>query len=304
VPAAETTVRAGRRRVRISSADKLLFPADGITKAELAAYYAGIAPVMTPHVRDRPLNLWRWNRGIDGELVVQQEIPRGAPDWVRRVRVPRRRGGSVCHAVGGEAATLVWLANLNCITPHAWTSRADRPDRPDRLVFDLDPPDEDPDTHFPAIRAGARELGDLLGELGLVAFAMTSGSRGLHVVSPLRRRASADDVRAVAGTIAETLAERMPRQLTTAWRKEKRGGRVLVDVARNTYAQTTVAPYAARALPGAPVATPLAWDELADPSLHPRRWTLASVPERVAERGDPWAEIGASARSLPRSIRS
>jgi bifunctional non-homologous end joining protein LigD len=301
--AAETTVRAGRRRVRISNPGKLLFPADGITKAHLAEYYARIAPAMLPHVRDRPLNLWRWNAGIDGELVVQQAIPRGAPEWVRRVTVPRRRGGTVEHAVGGEAATLVWLANQNCITPHAWTSRSDRLGQPDRLVFDLDPPDSDADSHFPAIRAGARELGALLDELGLVAFAMTSGSRGLHVVAPLRRRAHADVARAVAGEIAEQLAARRPDELTTAWRKEKRGGRVLVDVARNTYAQTTVAPYAVRALPGAPVATPLAWEELDDPDLHPRRWTLASVPRRVAERGDPWARIGASARSLPRTIR-
>ena len=144
--------------------------------------------------------------------------------------------------------------------------------------------------------------GALLEELGLVGFVKTSGSRGLHVVAPLRRRASADEARAVAGSIAELLAGRMPDELTTAWRKEKRGGRVLVDVARNTYAQTTVAPYALRALPGAPVATPLAWEELEDPELHPRRWTLASVPGRVAERGDPWARIGAAARSLP-SIR-
>jgi bifunctional non-homologous end joining protein LigD len=288
-------VRAGRRRVRISNPGKLLFPADGITKADLAEYYAEVAPAMLPHVRDRPLNLWRWNTGIEGELVVQQAIPRGAPEWVRRVTVPRRRGGTVEHAV----ATLVWLANQNCITPHAWTSRSDRLGQPDRLVFDLDPPDADADSHFPAIRAGARELGALLGELGLVAFAMTSGSRGLHVVAPLRRRAHADAARAVAGEIAEQLAARRPDDLTTAWRKEKRGGRVLVDVARNTYAQTAVAPYAVRALPGAPVATPLAWEELDDAELHPRRWTLATIPARVAERGDPWAEIAASARSLP-----
>jgi bifunctional non-homologous end joining protein LigD len=302
VAAPETTIRAGRRRVRISNPGKLLFPADGITKRDLAAYYAGIAPAMVPHVRDRPLNLWRWNAGIDGELVVQQAIPRGAPDWVKRVTVPRRRGGTVCHAVGGEAATLVWLANQNCITPHAWTSRTDRLGRPDRLVFDLDPPDADAGSHFPAIRAGALELGALLRELGLVPFAMTSGSRGVHVVAPLRRRAGADQARAVAGEIAERVAARRPDELTTAWRKEKRGGRVLVDVARNTYAQTTVAPYAVRALPGAPVATPLAWQELEDPELHPRRWTLASIPARVAERGDPWARIGASARALPSAV--
>ena len=186
-------------------------------------------------MRDRPLNLWRWNNGIDAERVVQQEIPRGAPEWVRRVTVPRRRGGSVSHAVGGEAATLVWLANQNCITPHAWTSRADRPDRPDRLIFDLDPSGDDA---FEAIREGALALREQLSALGLEPFAMTSGSRGLHVVAPLRRTADTDRVRAVAGVIAEELAARHPETLTTEWRKVSRGGRVLVDVARNTYAQT------------------------------------------------------------------
>jgi bifunctional non-homologous end joining protein LigD len=297
----ETFVRAGRRKVRISNPAKVLFPADGITKADLAGYYAAVAPAMAPHLRDRPLNLWRWNAGIERDVVIQQAIPGGAPDWVRRVEVPRRRGGTVVHAVGGETATLVWLANQNCITPHVWTSRADRPDRPDRLVFDLDPPDEDADAHFAAIRAGALALGDLLRELGLEPYAMTSGSRGLHVLAPLRRRAHADEARETAGTIAERLAERRPDELTTAWRKNKRGGRVLVDVARNTYAQTTVAPYAVRAIPGAPVATPLAWEELESPDLHPRRWTLATVPDRLAERGDPWEGIAAAGHPLPQT---
>ena len=297
--APETTLRVGRRRVRISNPDKVLFPDDGITKADLAAYYAAVAPAMVPHVRDRPLNLWRWNRGIDAEVVVQQAIPKGAPDWVRRVTVPRRRGGDVSHAVGGEAATLVWLANQNCITPHAWTARADRPDHPDRIVFDFDPPDEG-DDHFGAIRAGALAMGELLREHGLQPFAMTSGSRGLHVVAPLRRGPDSDRVRAVAGELAEEVAERLPDQLTTSWRKAGRGGRVLVDAARNTYAQTAVAPYAVRAKPGAPVATPLAWEELDEPELTPRRWTLATVPERLEARGDPWDGIARAAAALPR----
>jgi bifunctional non-homologous end joining protein LigD len=294
----ETTIRAGRRRVRISNPAKVLFPADGITKEELARYYAAVAPAMVPHVRDRPLNLWRWNRGIEEELVVQQAIPKGAPEWVRRVTVPRRRGGNVVHAVGGEAATLVWLANQNCITPHMWTARADRPDQPDRLVFDLDPPDDG--DHLAAIRAGALAIGEMLRERGLQPYAMTSGSRGIHVVAPLRRRAASDRVRQVAGALAEEVAERLPDRLTTSWRKAGRGGRVLVDAARNTYAQTAVAPYAVRAKPGAPVATPLFWDELEEPDLHPRRWTLATVPERLERRGDPWQGISAAARPLPR----
>jgi bifunctional non-homologous end joining protein LigD len=298
VSPAELQLRAGRRSVRITHPDKLLFPADGITKADLAAYYAAVAPAMVPHVRDRPINLWRWNAGIDGPRIVQQEIPRGAPEWVRRTTVGKRGGGSVCHVVGGDAATLLWLANQNCITPHVWTSRADRPDRPDRLVFDLDPPETD--GAFRVVRTAALALGDLLRELGLEPFAMTTGSKGVHVVAPLRRTAPADVVRARAGEIGEELAARRPDELTTAWRKEKRGGRVLVDTARNTYAQTVVAPYAVRALPGAPVATPLAWEELEDPDLHPRRWTLRDVPDRLSSRGDPWAGIARAAAPLPR----
>ena len=299
--ASETTVLAGRRRIRISNPGKLLFPADGITKLDLAEYYAAVEAAMRPQLADRPLNVWRWNAGIERPVVVQQEIPKGVPEWVRRVAVPRRgKGGTVTHAVGG-AQVAVALAQFNCVTPHIWTARADATDRPDRLVFDLDPPEkDDPDSHLPAIRAGALEVGAVLRELGLVPFAMTSGSRGIHVVAPLRRRAHADEARATAGVIAERVAERRADELTTAWRKEKRGGRVLVDVARNTYAQTTVAPYAVRAIPGAPVATPLAWDELDDPALHPRRWTLANVPGRLADRGCPWAEISGAAKALPR----
>jgi bifunctional non-homologous end joining protein LigD len=296
---AETTIRAGRRSVRISNPDKVLFPADGITKLDLAQYYEAVSRAMVEHTRDRPLNLWRWNNGIDKDVVVQQAIPKGAPEWVRRVTVPRRRGGDVEHAVGGEAATLVWLANQNCITPHVWTARADKPDSPDRLVFDFDPPDEG-DDHFEAIRAGALAVGDLLRERGLSPYAMTSGSRGIHVVAPLRRGPDSNTVRTVAGELAEEVAGRLPDQLTTSWRKAGRGGRVLVDAARNTYAQTAVAPYAVRAKPGAPVATPLAWEELSDPDLSPIRWTLRDVPGRREERGDPWAGIARDAASLPR----
>ena len=298
VAAPETMLKAGRRRVRISNPDKVLFPDDGITKLDLANYYAAVAPAMVEHVRDRPLNLWRWNKGIAEDVVVQQAIPKGAPDWVRRVTVSRRRGGDITHAVGGEAATLVWLANQNCITPHAWTARADRPDHPDRIVFDFDPPDDAGDL-FEDIRAGALALGDLLRGHGLTPYAMTSGSRGIHVVAPLRRGPDSDRVRTVAGEIAEEIAAQLPDTLTTSWRKEGRGGRVLVDAARNTYAQTAVAPYAVRAKPGAPVACPLAWEELSDPDLTPRRFTLRDVPGRLEARGDPWEKISADAAALP-----
>jgi bifunctional non-homologous end joining protein LigD len=276
--------------LRLSHPDKVLFPADGITKADLAGYYAAVAPAMVRHTRERPLNLWRWNNGIDADVVVQQAIPKGAPEWVARVEVPRRRGGSVEHAMANDAGTLRWLAQVNCVTPHVWTSRADRLDRPDRMIFDLDPPDEGAD--FDHIREGALAMGELLRELGREPYAMLSGSRGIHVVAPLRRTAVHDVVREQTREIAEELAARHPARLTTAWRKAKREGRILIDTARNTYAQTTVAPYALRARPGAPVATPLRWEELEDPGLRADSFTLATLPARLERHGDAWAALG------------
>ena len=289
-------MRAGRRDVEITHPGKVLFPDDGITKEDLAAYYRDAAGRMVPLVRDRPVSLQRFNNGIAGEGFFQKNVAKGVPPWVKRVEVPKK-GGSVWHVLANDAATLVWLANQNCVTPHVWTARADRPDSPDRIVFDFDPPDEG-DGHFEAIRAGALAIGEILRDRGLTPYAMTSGSRGIHVVAPLRRGPDSDTVRTVAGELAEEVAEQLPDALTTSWRKEGRGGRVLVDAARNTYAQTAVAAYAVRAKPGAPVATPLRWEELSDPELSPRRWTLRDIPARLEEHGDPWKGIAAAAARL------
>jgi len=275
--------------LKLSHPDKVLFPADGITKADLAAYYESVAEVMLPHVRDRPLNLWRWNAGIDKPLVVQQDIPKGAPAWVARVETPRRRGGSIEHVLAQDADTLRWLANQNCITPHVWTARRDMLDRPDRLVFDLDPAEG---TAFGLVCEAALAVGERLRGEGLEPFAMVTGSKGVHVVARLRRTRDSNTVREWAGELGAEVAEAHPETLTTAWRKEKRGGKILVDTARTTYGQTVVAPYAVRALPGAPVATPLEWPELEDSRLNAQKWTLRTVAERLAERGDPWAAIG------------
>jgi bifunctional non-homologous end joining protein LigD len=253
---------------------------------------------MLPHVRDRPMNLWRWNNGIGGERVVQQSLPKGAPEWVQRVEVPRRKGGNIFHGLINDARTLRWLAQQNCITPHVWNSRADRLDRPDRVVFDLDPTQED----FAVVRAAAQTVAEVLRELGVTPFAMVSGSRGIHVYAPLKRTRTADEIRAAAQTIAERVVERRPETLTTAWRKEKRDGKILVDVARNTYGQTVVAPYAVRALPGAPVAMPVSWDEVASDALHPQGFKLRAVGERLRSAGDVWANMESAAATLPREL--
>ena len=279
--------------VKLSHPDKLLFPDDGITKADLAAYYGGVADAMLPHLRDRPMNLWRWNAGIAGKLVVQQDIPKGAPDWVQRAETPRRKGGSIEHVLCQDADTLRWLANQNCITPHVWSARRDRLDRPDRVVFDLDP---EPGTEFALVREAALLVGERLREDGLEPFAMTTGSKGIHVVVALQRRYAFDAVRDAAVAVAAELVAQRPRELTTEFYKRKRDGRLFVDVNRNAYAATAVPAYAVRPLPGAPVATPLAWDELSDRRLRAQRWTIRTVLDRDA---DVWAALRGAARGLP-----
>jgi bifunctional non-homologous end joining protein LigD len=281
-------------KVKLSHPDKVLFPEDGLTKADLAAYYESVAETMLPHVHDRPLNLWRWNAGIEGQRVVQQDIPKGAPDWVARVETPRRQGGTNTHVLCQDADTLRWLANQNCITPHVWSARRDKLDRPDRLVFDLDPEEG---SDFGLVREAALAVGERLRSEGLEPFAMVSGSKGIHVVAPLKRTRDSRWVRERAGELGVEIAAEHP-SLTTEWRKNKREGRILVDTARNTYGQTVVAPYAVRALPGAPVATPVTWDEVEDPALTPRSWTMRTLPDRLESEGDPWADISRHAGTL------
>lgn len=287
-------VRAGRRTIPISHADRVMWPGDGFTKLDLARYYADVAEVMVPHVRGRPLALHSFPHGIAEPGFFLKDAPRHFPGWIATAEVPKREGGSIHHVLANDAATLAYLAGQNVITPHAWTSRADDLERPDRLVFDLDPSTQ----RFDEVRAAARRLGDLLREIGLEPFAMTTGSRGLHVTVPLRRTADFAAVHDFAREVARALAAQDPEGLTTEFHRAKRGERIFLDVNRTAYGQHAVAPYAVRPLPTAPVATPLRWEELDDPELAPRRWTLRTVGERLADGGDPWRDIASHARSI------
>jgi bifunctional non-homologous end joining protein LigD len=283
--------------VEISHPDKILFPGDGITKGDLAAYYEQVSEWMLPHVKNRPLSMQRFPDGVEAKGFFHKDIPDYFPDWIRRVEVPKANG-TVTHVVATDAATLVYLVGQNTITPHVWLSRADRPWQPDRLVIDLDPP---PGSDFASVRRAARNAGELMHELGFTPFAQVTGSKGIHVWTPLRRRARHDEVRAFAGELGRVLADRHPDELTTEFRKAKRDGRILVDTARNTYAQTAVPPYAVRPRPGAPVATPIEWDELSDSKLRPDRWTVKNVLRRLRTKGDPWADIASYARGISRA---
>ncbi|MDI3315672.1 MAG: non-homologous end-joining DNA ligase [Mycobacterium sp.] len=282
-----------RITVEITHRDRVLFPADGITKGDLADYYAGVADVMLPHLKGRPLTAQRFPRGIGEQGFLQQDFAETLPDWLSRAEVTKA-DGTVVHPVADRREALLWLANQDCITLHAWLSRQDLPDKPDRLVFDLDPSVRE----FSAVRATARALADLLTELGLVCYLQTTGSRGLHVVVPLVRGTDFDTARQFARDVAELVAAEDPAHRTTEIRKSQRGERVYIDVMRNAYAQTAVAPYAVRARRGAPVATPLEWDELEQRDLRADRFTIRDLPKRLAAQRDPWADMSSHARSL------
>ncbi|WP_329269279.1 non-homologous end-joining DNA ligase [Streptomyces pseudovenezuelae] len=290
------TVRAGKRTVEVHRPDKVLFPGgDGAkeyTKADLVDYYRAVAPFMLPHLRGRPLMLERHPDGLDGPRFMQKNTPDSYPEWISRVEVPKE-GGTVCHTVCDDTATLLYLADQVCLTLHRWLSRAGSVERPDRMVFDLDPAGDD---DFALVREAAGLLGELLDELSLPSALMTTGSRGLHVVVPLNGRHDVDEVREFAKDVADTLVAGHPDRLTTAARKKDRGDRLYLDIQRNAYAQTAVAPFTVRAKPGAPVATPLAWAQLDDPGLDARRWTIADAVEQA--RADPWAGVMAKGRAL------
>lgn len=287
-------IRVGRRSVELSRPDKVLFPGAGLTKADLADYYRRIAERILPYLRERPISMHRFPDGIAGGGFYQKEAPGSFPGWVDRVRVRVKDGGTQRQVAVNRAATLVFLADQACITPHPWLSRADRLDVPDRMVFDLDPPGGS----FGAVRKAARFLRAVLEDAGLAAYVMTTGSRGLHVVVPLRREHGFDVVRRNARRVAEVAAGRHPDELTVEQRKKKRGGRILVDYLRNAYGQTSVPPYAVRAREGAPVAAPLDWCEVADAALAPDRYRVSNIFRRLAQKDEPWQGFGRHARSL------
>jgi bifunctional non-homologous end joining protein LigD len=288
-----TTRRFGPYRVEIKHEEKVLFPDAGVTKGQLIDYYQAVAEVMLPHLRDRALTLHRFPDGIGTDGFYQQQAGDYFPDWILRKTLPKE-GGEVEHLICNNTATLVYLANQACITPHCWLSRIDAPDQPDRLVIDLDPADGD----FGKVRDAARLVADAFDELGLAVYAQVTGSRGIHVVAPIRRGPGFDAVRGRLRAIAGRLATEHPDLLTMEQRKDKRGRRIYLDTTRLAYGQTMVAPYALRARPGAPVATPILRDELDDDGLRPDRWNLESVLDRIADLGDPWKDIGRAARKL------
>ena len=277
----------------ITHPEKVMFPDDGITKGELAAYYEAVAPVMVPHMSGRPVTMERFHRGIGSPGFFQKNVEKGFPAWLERVEAPKK-DGVVHHPIVTDGRGLLWLANQNCITPHVWTARAPNLTKPDVCVFDLDPAADEP----ARLRAAALRLRDFLAELGLRSWVKTSGSKGFHIAVPIDGKSSYEVVARFAHTVGTRLVERDPENLTQEFYKADRGGRILVDTGRNEYSATFAAAYAVRPKRGAPVSAPCSWEEVERGTVQPAGFTLRSMAARLGEVGDLWAGMSDTTQSL------
>jgi len=288
----------GERTVACTHVERVMFPADGITKGDVLAYYRDVAPLMVPELRGRPLSVVRYTKGIDQKGFFQKHYQKHFPAWLDQVTAGAKT--QVAYPIVGDAAGVVYLANQGSVEFHVWTSRKDALDRPDVLVFDLDPPDGG----FALVRDAARIVHALCDELALPAFVKTTGSKGLHVAVPLDGAARYDEVGAFAMRLGALLCRRHPALMTMEFYKKDRGGRLFVDMMRNAIGATWVAPYSLRGRPGAPLSAPITWDELEDPALAADGVRLREVGAWLDRRGDPWRDLRARPGSLAEAARA
>jgi bifunctional non-homologous end joining protein LigD len=277
----------------ITHPDKVLFPDDGITKGELASYYETVAPVMVPHLSGRPVTMERYPSGIGTKGFWQKDVSKGFPEWLERVKVPKK-DGVVHHPIVNDAQSLLWTANQNTITHHVWVSRVPELYYPDLCVFDLDPSTDDWD----AVRAAALALRDLLEKLSLPSWVKTTGSKGFHIVVPLDGKSDMGKVAQFANDVCTFFTTLAPDALTQEFAKADRGGKIYVDTGRNGYSATFAAPYTVRARRGAPVSAPCTWEEIERGEVDPGTFTLKNMPERISEVGDLWGKLHRRGRSL------
>ena len=279
----------------ITHPEKVLFPDDGITKGELAAYYEAIAPVMLPHLRGRPLTMERYPAGIGRQGFWQKDVSKGFPTWLERVEVPKK-DGVVHHPIVTDVQSLLWTANQNTITHHVWSSRVPALKYPDVCVFDLDPSAGD----IAPVRAAAIALRDLLKKLTLPSWIKTTGSKGFHIVVPLDGTTPMGQVSRFADAVGKLFVSLAPDALTQEFNKIDRRGRIYVDTGRNGYHSTFAAAYTVRARPGAPVSAPCTWKEVEHGDVEPATFTMRNMLERVKDAGDVWADMRRRGRSLKR----
>ncbi|TET06743.1 ATP-dependent DNA ligase [Candidatus Dependentiae bacterium] len=288
------TIRLGRYVIKTSNEDKILFPKHKITKGELIDYYHRIGPIMVPYTKNRPISMVRYPDGIKEEGWYQKDAGEYFPKWIKTKPIKKQKDGYTNYVVINNVATLVYLANQACIAPHIWLSKIDKLNYPDRMIFDLDPSGKD----FNMVRKGALLIKEKLDELALPSFVMTTGSRGVHIVVPLKRVHTFDWVRTFAYDLSTILIKHNPDLFTLEIRKVKRKELVFIDTLRNAFGQTGIAPYAVRPKPGAPVATPIEWKEVNNSRLRPNQYTIRNIFTRLDRIGDSWKGIDRHAVSL------
>ena len=297
-------IRKGKRVLRLSNLDKPFWPEEGITKGDLLAYYRDVAAVLVPHIRERPFTLKRYPDGWQGKFFFQKDAPAGMPDWIPTVELevstrekPRQRRKIKAPLVNDELA-LLWMVNMGCIDLNTWYSRVDKLDRPDFVLFDLDP---SPDVAFSDTVQVALLVKETLDTLGLESFPKTSGADGIHVLVPIARRHTYEDTRQFAEIVAGALASTHRGLVTTEWSKSKRKG-VLIDANQNGEGKTIASVYSVRPKAGASVSTPLRWEEV-DESLDPSAFTMEVVRRRVVEHGDLFEGVLTTKQSLSAALR-
>jgi bifunctional non-homologous end joining protein LigD len=296
-------IQIGRRRVRLTHPDRVLFPGDGVTKRGLAEYYVDIGEAIVPHLHGRPFTLKRYPYGIRGQAYFHKQAPKGKPPWIptRRFRTWPREGDSrlVDFTLVNEPAALVWMVQMNCIDMNAWYSRVDKPERPDYVVFDLDPP-ESRNGFLQAIRV-AHLVREALERLEVRSYVKTSGADGIHVLVPITRRSSYKDTYEFAERVSRGLEAENPGLVTTEWLKKKRRG-VLVDHRQNGHGKTIASAYSVRPKPGASVSTPLRWEELGE-KVRPRDFGMREALERVERHGDLFEPVLKGGQGIARALR-
>jgi bifunctional non-homologous end joining protein LigD len=300
-----TEIRRGKRVLKLSNLDKPFWPEEGIAKGDLIRYYRDVAPVLVPHLRDRPFTMKRYPDGWQGKFFFQKDAPTHMPDWIKRVEIvvstresPRQRRKIQAPCVNDDLS-LLWMINMGCIDCNTWYSRIDKPERPDWVLFDLDP---SPDVGFAETVEVALLIKQALDVLDLASFPKTSGSEGIHVLVPIDRRSTYADTRRFAEIVAGAIARAHPRLATTEWSKAKRRG-VLIDANQNGEGKTIASAYSVRPKPGAPVSTPLRWEEVNE-ALDPAAFTMDAVLERVEREGDLFEGVLTTKQSLARALKA
>lgn len=292
-------IKVDNKIITITNEKKVWFPRSKISKGAILSYYEKVAPIALDHVKNHLLTMQRFPEGISGESFYQKNAGSYFPAWIKTVPVKKEEGGTVDYVVGTNPATLLYLVNQGSLVIHSWLSRYDKLYYPDRMIFDLDPSKND----FRAVRQAALLLKTIFDEIKVPSFAMTTGSRGIHVLVPLKRVHTFDQISDFSYKVAQKMLEHDPKQYTLEVRKNKRAGKIFIDTLRNRYSATAVMPYSVRAREKAPVATPLWWDEVKSYRLTSQSFTIKNILPRLKSDGDPWSDIQDHAVSLKKYFK-